>query len=40
MLTHGIGSDGHLVLRKPFTPSALSIAVRSVLDRAREGQAS
>jgi CheY-like chemotaxis protein len=40
MLTHGIGSDDHLVLRKPFTPSALSIAVRSVLDRAREGQAS
>ena len=40
MLTHGIDNDGHLLLRKPFTPSALSIAVRSVLDRAREGQAS
>jgi PAS domain S-box-containing protein len=40
MLTHGIVAEGDLLLRKPFTPSALSIAVRSVLDRLREGQAS
>ena len=39
MLTHGIEAEGDHLLRKPFTPSALAIAVRSVLDRAREGQA-
>jgi PAS domain S-box-containing protein len=40
MSTHGIDSKGDMLLQKPFTPSALAIAVRSVLDRVREGQAS
>ena len=40
MSTHGIDSKGGMLLQKPFTPSALAIAVRSVLDRVREGQAS
>jgi len=39
MSTHGIDADGDILLRKPFTPSALAIAVRAVLDRVREEQA-
>jgi CheY-like chemotaxis protein len=38
ILTHGINSNDDILLRKPFTPSALAIAVRSALDRVREGQ--
>lgn len=39
MSTHGIDSSHDMVLQKPFTPSALAIAVRSALDL-REGQSS
>jgi len=40
MSTHGIDSKDDMLLQKPFTPSALAIAVRSALDRVREGQTS
>ncbi len=39
MPTHGLDPKNDILLRKPFTPSALAIAVRSVLDRVREGRA-
>jgi CheY-like chemotaxis protein len=36
MSAHGIDGKDDALLRKPFTPSALAIAVRSALDRVRE----
>jgi PAS domain S-box-containing protein len=40
MSMHGIDPKDDMLLQKPFTPSALAIAVRSALDRVREGHAS
>ena len=40
MSMHGVDPKDDMLLQKPFTPSALAIAVRSALDRVREGHAS
>jgi DNA-binding response OmpR family regulator len=38
MPTQGIDAKDDILLRKPFTPSNLAIAVRFVLDRVHEEQ--